>query len=165
MAAAHPVAELYLEHHPWLYAWLRKKLGCSQRAADLAHDTFLRLLNRDALPPLVEPRAFLTTIAQRVLSNHWRHERIEQAFLETLAHWPEPVVISVEERACLVETLIEIDRLLDGLPAVVKRCFLHAQLDGMGHGEIAAELGISVSSVKRYLIKAAAQCYFTLVLD
>ncbi|WP_234086878.1 sigma-70 family RNA polymerase sigma factor [Azonexus sp. R2A61] len=165
MSAAHPVATLYTEHHRWLHAWLRKKLGCTHQAADLAHDTFLRLLNHDEIPPLSEPRAFLTTVARRVLSNHWRHERIERAFLETLAHWPEAIEPSAEEKASLIETLVEIDRFLDGLPSVVKRCFLHAQLDGMSHADIAAELNISLSSVKRYLTKAAAQCYFALAVD
>lgn len=165
MSTAHSIAELYVDHHRWLHAWLRKKLGCTHRAADLLHDTYLRLLNRAEVPQLEEPRAFLVTVAQRVLSNHWRHERIERAFMETLAQWPTAVAPSAEEKACLLETLIEIDRLLDGLPTVVKRAFLHAQLDGMSHGEIAAALNISLSSVKRYLIKAGAQCYFALELD
>lgn len=165
MSTAHSIAELYVDHHRWLHAWLRKKLGCTHRAADLLHDTYLRLLNREEVPQLEEPRAFLVTVAQRVLSNHWRHERIERAFMETLAQWPAAVAPSAEEKACLLETLIEIDRLLDGLPTVVKRAFLHAQLDGMSHGEIAAALNISLSSVKRYLIKASAQCYFALELD
>ncbi len=165
MPTAHPVALLYADHHSWLHAWLRKKLGCTHRAADLAHDTFLRLLDREETLTIQEPRAFLTTVAQRVLSNHWRREHIEKAFLDTLAGWPEPVAPSAEEKACLIETLMEIDQLLDGLPTVVKRAFLHAQLDGMSQSEIAAELGISLSSVRRYLIKASARCYFALVLD
>ncbi|WP_416390945.1 sigma factor [Alloalcanivorax xenomutans] len=38
------VAVLYSDHHGWLLGWLRKKLGCSQHAADMAHDTFVRVL-------------------------------------------------------------------------------------------------------------------------
>ena len=49
------------------------------RAADLAHDTFLRLLSREEPLALQEPRAFLTTVAQRVLGNHWRREQLERA--------------------------------------------------------------------------------------
>lgn len=69
------ITELYQDHHGWLHGWLRKKLGCSHQAADLAHDTFMRLLT------------------------------------------------------------------------------------------LAAELNISITTVKRYLIKAGAQCYFALVID
>jgi RNA polymerase sigma-70 factor (ECF subfamily) len=38
---------MYSEHHGWLHNWLRKKLGCSQHAADLAHDAFIRVLMPD----------------------------------------------------------------------------------------------------------------------
>ncbi|MBF3542416.1 RNA polymerase subunit sigma, partial [Burkholderia pseudomallei] len=61
---------------------------------------------------------------------------------------------SPETRAVLFETLVEVDRMLDGLPAVVRRAFLLAQL--------AAELRVSLATVKRYLVKAGAQCYFAI---
>lgn len=153
---------LYTDHHRWLQGWLRRKLGCTQRAADLAHDTFLRLLAREEPVAIQEPRAFLTTVAQRVLSNHRRREQLEKAYLEALQHQPEALVPSLEEKAILLETLLEIDRLLDGLPVQVKQAFLMAQLDGMAQADIAAALGISVSTVKRHLVRAGMQCYFAL---
>ncbi len=39
--------------------------------------------------------------------------------------------------------------MLDGLPALVKRVFLRAQVDGLGQTAIARELGISLATVKR----------------
>lgn len=156
---------LYSDHHRWLCGWLRKKLGCAHRAADLAHDTFLRLLAREEAIAIQEPRAFLTTVAQRVLANHWRREQIERAYLEALAQMPLSLAPSPEERAILLETLFEIDRLLAGLPTPVKRAFLLSQLDGLGQAEIATQLGISVTTVKRYLVRAGTQCYFALPVD
>ncbi|OPL22089.1 hypothetical protein B5L72_34410 [Pseudomonas aeruginosa] len=47
---------LYSEHHGWLQNWLRGKLGCAADAADLAQDTFSRML--DGLKPKVRT-AFL----------------------------------------------------------------------------------------------------------
>lgn len=47
------------------------------------------------------------------------------------------------------ETLLELDRLLHDLPALVKRVFLRAQVDGLGQRAIARELGISLATVKR----------------
>ncbi|VFT48777.1 RNA polymerase sigma factor [Pseudomonas aeruginosa] len=67
---------------------------------------------------------------------------------------------SEETRAIVLETLVELDRLLDGLPPLAKETFLLAQLDGLGYAEIATQLGISLSSVKRYMLKAAQRCYF-----
>lgn len=156
------IGSWYDQHNSWLNTWLRSKLGCHSRAADLAHDTFLKLLSKDTLPVIEEPRAYLTTVAQRVLSNHWRRERIEQAYLEVLATMPDVHAPSAEEKYLLMETLMQIDQALEGLPVVVKQAFFYAQLEGMKYAEIALRLNISVSTVKRYLIKAGSRCYFAL---
>lgn len=160
MSTAHSVAVLYTDHHSWLHAWLRKKLGCTHRAADLAHDTFLRLLGREETVTIQEPRAFLTTIAQGLVSNHFRRQKLEQAWLEALAWLPGAEAPSPEQRMLMFETLLEIDHRLDALGPVVRRAFLLFQLDGLPQAEIAATLGISVPSVKRYVARALVACCF-----
>lgn len=156
------VEGLYNAHHNWLTGWLRRRLGCPHNAADLAQDTFVKVLLARETPQLVEPRAFLTTIAKRVLCNHYRRQELERAYYQALAELPEAVAPSEEERAIILETLVELDQLLDGLPILVKRAFLLAQVDGLTHNEIAARLSISVATVKRHLTKAAMRCYFAL---
>ncbi|KQQ50746.1 sigma-70 family RNA polymerase sigma factor [Pseudomonas syringae] len=161
--AVYPTVEgLYQAHHSWLTTWLRRRLGCPDNAADLAQDTFVKVLMARDTPQLIEPRAFLTTIAKRVLSNHYRRQDLERAWYQALAELPESVAPSEEERAIIFETLVELDRLLDGLPLPVKRAFVLSQVDGLSHGEIAAQLGISIATVKRHLNKAALRCYFAL---
>jgi RNA polymerase sigma-70 factor (ECF subfamily) len=164
-AAAEPALHahvhlLYSEHHGWLQGWLRKKLGNAFDAADLAQDTFVRVLRAPGLDRVEEPRAYLTTVARNLLINHVRRRAIERAYLDALSLLPEPVTPSPEARLVVLETLVEIDRRLSGLPAQAKQAFLLAQLEGLGQAEIAAELGISVSTVKRHLAKAAMRCFF-----
>lgn len=162
MPPAHTVEVLYNAHHSWLNSWLRRKLGCPDSAADLTQDTFMRVLTTRNPQPVLEPRAFLTTIAKRVLFNHYRRQDLERAYLDTLAQIPEQVAPSEEERAIILQTLTELDQLLDGLPRAVKQAFLLAQVDGLTYNEIARELGISLATVKRHLNKAAMRCYFAL---
>lgn len=159
---SNPVEVLYNDHHHWLTGWLRRKLGCPDNAADLAQDTFIRVLSAREAPTLIEPRAFLTTVAKRVLFNFYRRQDLERAYLEALAQMPEHVAPSEEDRAIILQTLLELDQLLDGLPKQVKRAFLLAQLDGLTHAQIGAQLGISIATVKRHLTKAAMRCYFAL---
>ncbi len=155
------IEALYCDHHSWLKGWLRRRLGNSEQAADLAQDTFLRLLGSERVPSVIqEPRAYLTTVAQRLVSNLWRREKLEQAYLEALALAPVALAPSPQEQAILLETLLELDQLLDELPSVVRRAFLLSQLDGLTHAQVAAALGISVPTVKRYLVKALQRCYF-----
>ncbi|UVE16886.1 sigma-70 family RNA polymerase sigma factor [Pseudomonas sp. LS44] len=151
---------LYSQHQSWLYHWLQRKLGCPHNAADLTQDTFIRVLAARQAPSILEPRAFLTTLAKRVLANHYRRQQVERAYLEALAQLPESQVPCEESRAILLETLVELDRLLDSLPALAKRAFLLAQIDGLTYPQIAQQLNISLASVKRYMVKAAHCCYF-----
>ena len=67
---------------------------------------------------------------------------------------------SPQEQAILLETLLELDQLLDELHSIVRRAFLLSQLDGLTHAQVAAALGISIPTVKRYLVKALQRCYF-----
>jgi RNA polymerase sigma-70 factor (ECF subfamily) len=68
-STADPVHTLYVAHHDWLHGWLRRKLGNSHQAEDLAHDTFERVVASRQAHAIQEPRAYLTTLAQRVLYN------------------------------------------------------------------------------------------------
>lgn len=92
MSAAHPLHALYSHHHGWLQSWLRRRLGCADDAADLAQDTFVRLLARPtAIAPdaMREPRAYLTTVARGLLVDFWRRGELERAYLADLALQPE----------------------------------------------------------------------------
>ena len=149
---------LYRHHHGWLYGWLRRRLGCAFDAADLAHDTFIRVLARDEAARIREPRAYLTTIAHGLMVNHLRRRDLERAYLDALAQHPPAASPSPEARALVLEALYEIDAMLDGLPPAVRRAFLLCQLDGLAHAEIAARLGVSVSSVRQYIARALRHC-------
>ncbi|MFJ5283741.1 sigma-70 family RNA polymerase sigma factor [Pseudomonas sp. NPDC088429] len=152
------VAVLYRQQHGWLQNWLRRRLNCSQSAADLAQDTFMRLLAKEQVPELHAPRTFLAKVAQSVLCNHYRRQKLERAYLEALAAMPEQVAPSLETQAILLETLIALDAALEGLERPVREAFLLSQMDGLSHAEIAARLDVSITTVKRYIIKAGAMC-------
>ena len=149
---------LYSEHHGWLQGWLRKKIGCVFEAADLAQDTFVRIALQSELEHLREPRAYLTTVAHGLMVNQLRKRKLEQSYLEALAQTPTSEVPSPEQQAMLLETLLEIDAMLDGLPAKVRVAFLMVQLEGASHAEIAQRLQVSVSSVRKYIMRALAHC-------
>lgn len=158
-ARSQQVGQLYEQHHGFLQAWLRRRLGDAQQAADLAQDTFLRLLLAPvALPGLREPRAYLRTVASRLLINHYRRLSLEQAWLAALARDPEPLAASPEQRLALLQSLQAIDAMLDALPAKVRSAFLLSQLEGLSYAEIAVQLGVTERSVKRYMAQAFEEC-------
>ncbi len=153
------IHSLYSDHHHWLVDWLRCKVGCSEQAADLAHDTFLRVLLRRELPSLQQPRAFLGVIARGLVIDYWRRRALEQAWLDSMAALPEALLPSEEERHLVLELLMRVDAMLDGLRPRVRSAFLMAQLDGVGYDEIAEKLGVTRRSVERYVAEALLHCY------
>jgi len=164
IALQQSVENLYLNHQSWLKGWLRRQLNCSESAADLAQDTFLRVLVTRHVGHIVEPRAYLATVARRVMMDYFRRAALERAYLEALAAMPESVQISPEQRTILIETLCEIDAMLDALGEKARQIFLLSQLDGLTYAEIATQVNLSLSSVKKYMAKAIEHCLlFSLV--
>lgn len=160
LAAAHDqVADMYASHHGWLSSWLRRKTGCADNAADIAQDTFVRILSRSFdWSTLREPRAYLSTVAHGLMVNQMRHQAIERAYLDALAVQPDNANPSPESLALVVEALVAIDAMLDGLPSKARQAFLLSQLEGLRYAEIAERLDVSLSMVKKYMLQAVTRC-------
>lgn len=153
---------LYSEHQGWLLAWLRRRLGDSFAAADLAQDTFVSVIDNSRQADILAPRPFLATVARRLMAHRHRRQLLETAYLEALAALPEAVAPPPDMQLLALETLHQIDCALDSLPPAVKEAFLLAHLEELSYGQIAARLGVSDSSVKQYLSRANRQCFFAM---
>ena len=152
------VNDLFCDHHGWLKGWLRKRLSNSFDAADLAQDTFVRVIKARSALDIREPRPYLSMIAKGLLVDLFRRRSLEQSWLEALAAMPQEQQPSLEEQAILLQALVEIDRLLQGLGPKVKQTFILSQFDGLTYPQIAERLDISVRSVNNYMAKAMEHC-------
>ncbi len=158
------VHALYEHHHDWLYNWLCRKLGCSHHAADVAHDTFLRIIaSHDVLLGICEPRAYLTTTAKRLLVDRARRQLIEQAYLAELAitveiqrDYPSP-----ERTLATFQALEQICTALEDVSTKARVAFLSHYLDGETHAAVADQLGVSTKMVQKYLIQVLVRCQRT----
>lgn len=151
----------YADHHGWLQTWLRRKLGNAFDAADIAHDTFVRIIaSRDVLLGIGEPRAYLTTTAKRLLVDRSRRQVISQAYLDTLALIAQdlPGHPSPDEALMAVQALEQIDAALQGATPRVREAFLRHYLDEQTHAAIAADMGVSKRMVQKYLVQALLHC-------
>ena len=57
-----------------------------------------------------------------------------------------------------LEALVQIDSLLQRLPAKARQAFLYSQLDGLSYAEIAERIGVSGITVRRYMKQAITLC-------
>ncbi|MBZ9782121.1 sigma-70 family RNA polymerase sigma factor [Pseudomonas sp. REP124] len=152
----------FSDHHRWLLQHIQRRLRNHADAEDTAADTFCQLLTARVDPDTIEqPRAYLSTIARRLIFDRHRRRKLELAYLERLSALPEVHAPSPEDQLQLIEALVAIDRALDGLPMVVKATFLYSQLDGMSYVTIAKKLDLSERTVSRYMKQALLQCYLS----
>lgn len=160
MPAANASAQgLYVRHSNWLLGVLRRRLGSHFDAADLLHDTFVRVLGRPrSFEEATGERSYLATIARGLCIDHWRRRQLELAWLEVLAARPLACQPSTEHTALIIETLHEVDAMLARLPDKVRQAFLLAQVDGLPYREIAERLAVSERMIKKYLAQAFLHC-------
>ncbi|MGH2422697.1 sigma-70 family RNA polymerase sigma factor [Pseudomonas sp. C 49-2] len=152
------VQNIYEQHHSWLHGWLKGKLHNACDAADVAHDTFVRILGGRHAAQIVEPRDYLATIARGLVIDRYRRHAIEQAYKQTLAERPEAIAISEEDKAIIIETLVAVDKALSALGERARRIFMLSQIEGLTYQQIADQLQVSLTTVKKHMIRALTEC-------
>ena len=151
----HTVDGLFRAHYRWLCAYLHRHLHDAASSEDIAAETFAQLLDAPALTAIREPRALLTTIAQRLLYQRWRRADLERRHRQSIDI---DYSASPEEFVQQSQTLTRLDHSLQRLPGKVRATFLLARIDGLTYPQIATELGISQRSVSVYMNRSQALC-------
>jgi RNA polymerase sigma factor (sigma-70 family) len=141
----------------FLVGWM----GSTERAADVAHDTYLRLVAvRPGEARIDNPRAYIYRVASNLAIDTIRRERrIADSFTgtdvdESVAD-PTP---SLERALLAKERLRRLDAALAELPPKARTALLLFRLDGLSHTAIAEQLGVSESMVAKYLARALRHC-------
>ncbi|MFJ3481976.1 sigma-70 family RNA polymerase sigma factor [Pseudomonas sp. NPDC090202] len=152
------ISELFHRHYRWLCNRLSRHLDSHACAEDIASEAFVQLLASPNVVAIREPRALLTTIAQRLIYQRWRRRDLERDYLDRLALEDDAHAASAEQLAATLQLLDRIDRRLNRLPGKVKATFVLARGDGLTYPQIARTLGISTRSVSDYMDKAETCC-------
>jgi RNA polymerase sigma factor (sigma-70 family) len=150
---------MYGDHNNWLQGWLRRRLGNTSDAADLAQDVFVRLLVKPrGFDSTTEARAFLRTVADGLCIDLWRRRELEHAWMVVLRDQPATLVPSLEEQAIILQALHDIDKILASLPHKAASAFVMAVGCDMTDREVAQALGVSTRMVRKYVTQAMLHC-------
>ncbi|MCU1722553.1 MULTISPECIES: sigma-70 family RNA polymerase sigma factor [unclassified Pseudomonas] len=153
------IGQLFKLNYQWLCARVRARMDCPHNAEDIAAETFARVLTMPDPAAFREPRALLSTIAQRLIYEGWRRRDLSRAYLQAMQNIPEVFHPSPEEQMMLIESLMAIDQLLDGLNRQAKAVFILNQIEGLPYSKICERLGISLGTVHGYMAQALRCCY------
>lgn len=136
-------------------------MGCSQNAADVTQDTFVRILSlRDNLCGIHNPRGFLATTARRLVIDRVRRDIIEQSYLAEMAAlgWEETTQASPEQIWQAIQALDDICRVLEQVPERARKVFLLHYLEGMKQQTIADQFQITARTVRNDLALVLVSC-------
>lgn len=149
------------QYHAELHRFLMRRLRSVQHAQDLAQEAYLRLLRVERAELVRQPRAYLYRIAANLVSEFRLREQREpitydtDALEEAAERASDAPPDEQGERAADAQ---QIEALLAELPPLYRAIFVLRKRDGLSYQEIAAQLEISVHTVKKYLARSLAMC-------
>ncbi|MBI6951285.1 MULTISPECIES: sigma-70 family RNA polymerase sigma factor [Pseudomonas] len=142
-----------------LVSFLSARLGNRQAAEDVAHDAYIRVLERTGGERIEHPRAFLYRTAMNLVVDHHRRHQVRQAepleVLDSDERWHSPAPthsMQLDQRLALMQ------QALGELSAPCRDSFLLRKLEGLSHQQIAERLDISRSVVEKHIVNAMKHC-------
>lgn len=148
-------SELFNQYANNLFNVARRYVADREEAREIVQDTFYRVwkyrVNMDAR---LSFKAYIITIAKRLIFNHAKKRLHEMAYQEYFIKNHINRTNSIEEYIDFKELDKKIQSSIDNLPSKRKEIFLLSRREGCTNQEIANRLNISVSTVENQMNKA-----------
>ncbi len=138
-----------------LRRYLRRLTGNEADAEELAHDAYSRVYPAMQEKRVQQPEAFLYTTARHLAANQLKRRAISPvapvADQAELAASPAPGVV---QQVIARQELERLQAAIDALPPGCRQVLILRKLELLSHKEIAARLGIAVSTVEKQHLRA-----------
>lgn len=154
------VTVAFLEGSIFLKRFLAGFLRAPQDIEDVAQETYLRAFMAEQCQTIEQPRAFLFRVARNLaLTRLTKKSRqitdyIEEASAAAVIQTAPGSDEELEAQQCLDLYCEAISR----LPEKCRQVFLYRKVHGLSHQDIGERMGLSVSSVEKYLRQGILAC-------
>lgn len=157
---ASSISEAFLENRTFLKRFLARFFSDQQDIEDVAQETYLRAYVAEQQKEIEQPKAYLFRIAKNLALTHLTKK--SKKITDYLEECGEFMVIeygaSADSEAEALETLGLYCEAVASLPEKCRQVFLFRKVHGLAHKEIAERMGLSVSSVEKYLLRGILEC-------
>lgn len=152
---------LFEQHYGDLVRYIARRTGNVEEARGLAHDTWLRIAERDAekkedvVPD--DPRAYLFTISHNLTMSHLHRGSWMQRYLtecEQMEGALPAQTPDVAEGVMYRQAVARVEAALKDLPSRTREIYLAHGLHGEKQVDIALRMGVSIDTVKRDVAQA-----------
>lgn len=145
-----------------LVRWLAQKFGDVETARDIAQSAYLRVWRYAQSQPIDNLQALIFKTAANLAANEFRaRKRMRSLKIDPASELNERAIELVpssapspETSAVTREEIAASLRAIDSLPAQARRAFVLSRFEEKTYREIADILGVSESSVEKYIIAA-----------
>ena len=153
------ITALYHEYNETLVRYLTIRLRSRQDAVEVAQEAYIRLIRRDNLDDIDCFQSFLFRTATNI-SIDLQRQRARQAqnFMKSKMLFGDSDHITPERALTGRQTLLELRKALDNLPPKCKEAFMLYKFKNLSHAEISEKMGLSVSSIRKYIARGLAFC-------
>lgn len=142
-------------HRASLQRYFERRIKNRGDAEDLIQEVFLRLARRADFQSIKCLDGYLFEIAASVFQDRLRHRHSRAMDLhEEYRDGHSPEEFSPERVLIGKESVGQVAQALLELPERVRVAFVLHRFEGLRHPEIARRLGVSVSAVEKYVIRA-----------
>ncbi|PZQ58213.1 MAG: RNA polymerase sigma factor [Phenylobacterium zucineum] len=157
-----PLLKAFMTHERGIKRYLRKfSLGAGAEE-DLTQETFLRAFAAEGDGEITSHKAFLYRIARNLaLNERAKHSSLRTDRIEDVGG----EAAFVEEREVTAEVglygrqkMMAFAEAVSALPPQCRRVFILRKVHGLSQLEVAAELGISASTVEKHVALGLAKC-------
>ncbi|MFJ3151431.1 sigma-70 family RNA polymerase sigma factor [Pseudomonas hunanensis] len=151
----------FQEHYDDLLQFLTRRMSDRQRAADVAQETYLKLVNIDEQAvPVVHARSFIFRVAGNLAIDALRREqRIAASHDDSDGACEVACPAPAPEAALLARERLQIlDQALLQLPDNARQALLLNRVEGLTQKQVAQRLGVSESMVAKYIGQALRHC-------
>jgi RNA polymerase sigma-70 factor (ECF subfamily) len=146
---ANGVRALYRRYGPLVYAVAHRVLGDHQLAEEASQQTFVRAWQAaDRIDVDRDPASWLATIAKRSAIDVYRREARRPAGALSDVAADDRALVSLPPDLDVLDAVWHVRRAIEELPPDEASIVRMQHLDGMTQSEIAAQLGISLGTVK-----------------
>lgn len=164
-ARAELVERLFREHNQALVRFLQPRLRSYQEAREVAQEAYVRLLSLDKPGAVSYLRAFLFKTAANIAIDRRRRDETHGRATESPLFQEFADPLTPERQVAGEQQVHRLERLIAAMPPKCQRAFVLNQIHGRDFADIAREMELSESMVRKYVMRALLFCRARLDLE
>lgn len=145
--------DIFRQHYSWLYFYVRQFVADAEACRDVVSSVFESLwIHRGSVEPGAV-RSWLFVNAKNKSLDYLRHERHQRAYADFCRH----ALMDYGEDGDPLELQDRwryIGQVIEGLQPPTRDIFMACYVEGKKYSEVAEEMGISVATVKKHIVRA-----------